>query len=558
MSPSTFQGEPDPAHLAALGLPEEAFSSVRLVFNENNSFLYGEVFPCDSEEECEDLTLLEDIVAEAGYGEFKFEEGVFDALALHVRRHEHGRFPIGERVDAEASLFVSADKLEATMTLEPAQGGRHMDWQGLERTLAKASIAPERCLRDAIDRALEAGQCHELVIARGSPPIPGRDSSIELLLDLSVEDKGPKLDATGAVDHYDVQDFIVVDIGTPLARKTPATRGVPGTNVEGRAIAARNGRDVPFPNERSGVVADAEDPNLLVAAVRGHPVAIAGGMRVDDVLTLAHVDLRTGNVDFEGSLIVEGDVSAGVSIRARGDIIIRGTVESAVVEAGSDLVINGGVIGPDQGTELPEWRTELRAGGNIEALFISAARVHADGDVTAREYLNHCETVALGRIELGSRGGRGLLAGGRAQGCLGVAVRRLGTSANVPTHVAAGCCPVLAEINESEQEAREALLDQIARLDRELIRLERSPGDGGGYMDKLRNTVADFRDREVEHDSRISRVASVLESAQEATIAVSGVVYPNVSVAMGSAELTVRRESRGGAFVLSNGEIRWE
>src|SRR5690606_22320245 len=117
---------------------------------------------------------------------------------------------------------------------------------------------------------------------------------------------------------------------------------------------------------------------------------ISQGVRVDPTLRVENVDLNTGNIDFDGSLEVSGDVTSGFVVQATGDIFIRGTVEKARVEARKNLVVTGGVIGEDLGRDDDNnliLRTHLKAGGTLSAKFVSLAELAAGEDIQVREYV---------------------------------------------------------------------------------------------------------------------------------------------------------------------------
>ena len=67
------------------------------------------------------------------------------------------------------------------------------------------------------------------------------------------------------------------------------------------------------------------------------PVEIANGMRVDDIFTIADVNVKSGHVDFEGSVIVTHNVEPGMRINAKGDITVMGTVESGNLSAAGNI-----------------------------------------------------------------------------------------------------------------------------------------------------------------------------------------------------------------------------
>src|SRR5690625_7810254 len=110
-------------------------------------------------------------------------------------------------------------------------------------------------------------------------------------------------------------------------------------------------------------------------------------MRVDPNLKVQNVDLSTGNIDFDGSLEVTGDVTSGFVVRASGDIVVRGMGEKAEIHARKNLTVAGGVIGEEVGRDEHNQlrlRTQLRAGGNLSAKWVSPADLAARGEIHVR------------------------------------------------------------------------------------------------------------------------------------------------------------------------------
>jgi len=61
------------------------------------------------------------------------------------------------------------------------------------------------------------------------------------------------------------------------------------------------------------------------------------------------VDFVTGNIFFNGNVVVCGTVLDGFEIKADGDIIVSKIVESATLTAGRDVIVKGGVLGRGKG-----------------------------------------------------------------------------------------------------------------------------------------------------------------------------------------------------------------
>ena len=55
--------------------------------------------------------------------------------------------------------------------------------------------------------------------------------------------------------------------------------------------------------------------------------------------------MASGNIQFDGSVVIQGDVAKGMSVKATGDIEVAGIVEMASLEAGGNITVKSGVIG---------------------------------------------------------------------------------------------------------------------------------------------------------------------------------------------------------------------
>ncbi|MGE5623647.1 MAG: flagellar assembly protein A, partial [Methanocella sp.] len=83
------------------------------------------------------------------------------------------------------------------------------------------------------------------VIARGDPPIPGENARVDCYFSFA-EFEAREFDERDRVDHFEHRELVSVDTGAVLARKVPASPGVPGLTVRGAAIPAPPVRDIPL------------------------------------------------------------------------------------------------------------------------------------------------------------------------------------------------------------------------------------------------------------------------------------------------------------------------
>jgi uncharacterized protein (DUF342 family) len=87
-----------------------------------------------------------------------------------------------------------------------------------------------------------------------------------------------------------------------------------------------------------------EDGLTLSAAIEGCLFWKAGQLTVDVIYHISgDVDYSTGNVKFDGAILIDGDVRSGFRVDATGSIYINGSVEAAEVysEKGDIVMLRG-------------------------------------------------------------------------------------------------------------------------------------------------------------------------------------------------------------------------
>jgi len=342
--------------------------------------------------------------------------------------------------DGRAVVRIEAGGAEAYLQVYPASGGgRSVTEEEVRAQLHVAGVSNGlnwEAVRRAVERGQQPGSAEpEAVrVALGKAPVRGRDASIELAPVLRAAGGAPKVREDGSVDYFDLGLARSVKAGDWLARKTPATAGAPGLSVKGEPVPAADGKDPPLPAGRGTVLG--EDRLTLVAAIDGYPTLVDGRVVVSPVFRVAgDVDPATGNIDFIGTVVVQGNVCAGFSVRAGADVEVHGGVEGDTVEAAGSVTIRYGVQGAGRG--------RVQAGGNVKARFIENGDVRAGGDIRVQDGILHSQVLAGSRVLVDGR--RGVIIGGQVRAREEVAARVLGSTLAVQTEIAVGCRPELRE-----------------------------------------------------------------------------------------------------------------
>jgi uncharacterized protein (DUF342 family) len=404
------------------------------------------------------------LLKETGHAGCAFDEIAIAAATESCNtRLEPFLVQLGERHDAKVAVAISADDMSAEVTITDAQGGKEISVEGLIESLRAAGVV------SGIDEAVALSVCQAsglrtVPIARGAAPQDGIDAIFEELIP-DITDRAPKLDESGLIDYREHGAIIVVHAGTVLMRRHPATTGVDGYTVRGRILSARPGRDEPFAAQLSGTQRSANDPNVLEAAVTGQPVKVNNGLVVEQVLKVADVNMATGNIHFNGSVEVTGDVLQGMKIDATGDIFVSGMVDGGFLNAGGHISIVGGVIA----------HAKVHATGSVTARFGQSAQIYAGTVLSLTEMALDCDLTSLNQIVVGSANpGRGRLVGGSATATMLLSVPLLGSQKAGVTKIVVGTNPDLAakyaalekriDQEKANEEALEKLIKQMVSL----------------------------------------------------------------------------------------------
>ncbi|HAI20982.1 MAG TPA: hypothetical protein DCM14_03685 [Clostridiales bacterium UBA8153] len=433
------------------------------------------------------------------------------------------------RVDAR----VTEGGYAAVLTVTPPQGTGA--WPSVAdglRVLKQAGVT-FGIEKDLVAETIRAGPHGQpVVVAQGRRPKPGIDARIVYSFGLE-KHKRPSERSDGTVNHHELGIVENVQKGQVVAMKIPASPGAAGVLVDGTVVAGLPGRDRPLAAGKNTVLVD--DGTRLVSLGDGQPV-LAGGGRVSvlPVFSISgNVDFGTGNVDFVGTVEVRGSISPGFVVKARGDILVRGSSAALLLEAGQDVVVDRGIQGQHRGRVV--------AGRDVRAGFIENAEVNCGRNLYASSVL-HSRVEAAGRVEI--LGGKGLIAGGCVRAREAILARSIGSPLATITEVQVGVLPrIRAELEKSVAEL-EKCRRVIFELERQLEKAQGS-GDSGPAATHVRARLLALTQQLQEARERREVLAAQIQDLQGALrdesegLVVSDLIHPGVKVTLGSRSLSI-------------------
>ncbi|MBA3034173.1 MAG: FapA family protein [Gammaproteobacteria bacterium] len=484
--------------------------------------------PGPTSQSIDEAWLRDELVAQ-GYGALRYLPRAAIPLLANYNSGTAVEIKIAECIDASLNIDVSPDGLEAYLDINAAEGGAPMTREAVMAALAEHGIGAGT-LPEEIDAAIAAGAVKRHVVARGQPPEHGRDGRLESLLP-EVRNRTPHEDETGHTDYRDLGEIPVVHPGAALMLRHPPTQGTPGLSLLGVPIEAKPGKEVNFATNLPGTEIAPDNPDLLRAAANGQPVIIHGGMMVEPVFRVNAVNTASGNIDFDGSVVIKGDISSGMTVRVSGDIEVSGVVETATLEAGGSIVVKGGVLG-GLGRKTTE-EHHIRCAGCFNAAYAQQARIEAGDSIFIDDMVMNCELTAINHIQVGNKR-RGHIIGGHVQATLSITAKVFGSPNRVHTHCEVGVNPLMHKQMIEKSKTRDGQETQLLEISKLLNFSRKNPGKLRPEMiDKAQATAAALSASIAALREEEKTLAKKIELAQQSRVNVQQALHDGVEIHMG-------------------------
>jgi hypothetical protein len=279
---------------------------------------------------------------------------------------------------------------------------------------------------------------------------------------------------------------------------------------------------------------------------------VEGKVFVSNVLEVENVDNSTGNIDYEGSVRVNGNVGTNFVVKAKGNIEVKGVVEGALLEAGGNIIIARGMNGMSRGV--------LRAEGNVISKFIENAKVAAGGYVSTESIL-HSEVAAGTSISVTGR--RGFITGGRVSAASLIQVKTLGSSMGADTVVEVGIDPGLKQKAQQLQKQIADSNKMIAQIHPVLSAMTQKLAQGVKLKPEQIKSLQEMLQKENQLKEAVERDTAEYESLQAlmdestaAKIEVSGEVFPGTRICISDVSMVVKNSMSYCRFTKERGDVK--
>jgi uncharacterized protein (DUF342 family) len=457
--------------------------------------------------------------------------------------------------DSVVRAEISEGEMYAYMQVTPpGEGGSDISFDTFINSLKAAKIGhgiKEDTLHEFVDKP---NYNEKILIAEGTKPKDGKDAYIQYFFETDPSKVRLKEKSDGKVDFKELNIIQNVTENQELAKKIPAEQGVPGSSVTGKWLSATNGKDIALPLGNNVHVNDEGD--TILSDMNGQALVVSGLVNVEPVFTVnGDVNLKTGNIVFLGTVIVQGNVEDGFSVKASGNIEVHGVVARSELDAEGDIIINNGVNGKGGG--------HIRAGKSLWARFIENANISAGDMVCVSDGIINSNVDAFNRIIC--QGKRASIMGGRLRACEEINAKTLGNNTSgTETICEVGFDPKSKEELERLIGVKNDIEKQIEQLNREILSLETIkkqrktlPEDKEAAFQEMMETRNKLMDDQKTNGESILEIQTFLNNLKaRGRVSASTKVYPGVKVVIRDIVEEVRTEYKAVTFVLENGLIR--
>ncbi|MDF2904093.1 MAG: hypothetical protein K0S25_1731 [Bacillus sp. (in: firmicutes)] len=515
--------------------------------------VFFSVFPNDDETNLFELTDITKILDEHGAPNYSIE------LLMKVVREKDGiEVKISddllpqekaEPIAPEIKIYPSKDKMEAVVNITVLDKEIKPTFNMVMDKLNEKGIVfgiDEEAIKKAVKNAIESGSC-EMLVVQGTRPTNGTDAKLLKLVDNDAKGRPADLEH-GRVDFKNLNLFTIVTKGQILAERIPHTQGSSGMNIFGDTVAAKPGKPFMIPAGKNTQIIE---EHKVVSLIDGQFSMIGNKMTVTPTIEIkGDVDLSTGNITFNGSVIIRGSVQMGFEVKAEGDIEVYGSISGGTVE-GKNIIVKAGIQGMQRGI--------IKAKEDVKASFAENAQIVAGRDIMISEAVLHCNLSAGKKIVV--QGKRGMIAGGIAVAGEEILVKIAGNQMDTVTKLEVGINPMLREeystakkaLKKSEEDldqAKKALNvlkavnpDDLPLAKKELLlRLTKSQFPLAGEVKK-------FKDR-------IATIEAEFDNLKSGRIKVAEITYPGVKVIVRSVVKQLKTATQHCTFSEENGEVK--
>ncbi len=461
----------------------------------------------------------------------------------------------GEHIPENEFAIISTDEkrnLAKIRLYPPSNNGKRLTVSELKDLIAQNGIK-HGIIDSNIEMALKGRMyCTDILIAKATLPVQGKNA--EIIYNFNVEKTNtPQMSEDGSVDFHKLDMIENVKEGQLLATLIPAVHGKEGIDVCG--VPIKPNKVIVKSLKHGKKIHLTEDKLEMYSDVSGNVTLVDETVFVSDLYEVpADVGPSTGDIDYDGSVEVKGNVLTGYTVHATGDITVNGAVEGATLIAGGKIVLKRGIQGMSKGV--------MEAEGDIISNFIESCSNVKSGGKVVTDAIMHSKVTA--KEEIVVNGKRGLIAGGMVRSESKIETKIVGSTMGTQTELEVGLDPAISDRYraiekeiEKYSEEKEKILQNVQILQK---RLKAKGKLDDEKMKMLKDNTVRLKEieQEMEKDSEEYDVlGEKLEKYNSAgKIVVQDIAYPGVKMTISNVTSFIHTDTHHSTFVREGADIR--
>lgn len=356
---------------------------------------------------------------------------------------------LSKKVEASINLYVSDDKTAAYIKI-PKSIQKSCDVSLIKDLLKKRGIKfgiiEDKLIKQFLKDATDPEK--ELIIAKGRPPVAGKDALIKYYF--NAQQKSPGIvTEDGTINFRDRGDISFVKKGELLAEKIPLIKGKPGCNIFGKFIPADDVQDCSLKWNKG--ITLSKDNLKLFSTIEGRPTIDAQGKVciLKELSIKGDVNFETGNINFSGNVIVTGTVKAGFRVKCV-DLTVN-MIIGGIIETSGDLNVSTGIVD-----------SQVRTQGNILAKFINNSKIMAFGNITVTREIMESEITINGECI----NAQGRITASTIAARKGFTLWQVGTEKSIASTIKTG-------VDEYNRKVLVSLDDELAKMHNDIDQIMR-------------------------------------------------------------------------------------
>ncbi len=447
------------------------------------------------------------------------------------------------RQASECVVTVSQDKMEAYITLEK---GTVKSKNEIMRLLAKENVV-FGIRQDEIEKKLKEAEqgTVRFLAAEGVRPERGRDGYYEFFFRTGIP-QIPAIRQDGSIDYQNTVYFEQVKAGQVIAVYHEAQPGIGGRMVDGTELPAQGGQEKQMLKGRGFLLS--QDKKTYIARESGKIELKNNEITIQPLLVVTEVTISTGNLRFNGSIWVKGNVGSGVVIQSKDELIIEGNVEAAHLQGGKRIVIKNGVSGGGLAV--------IESAEDIHGKFFESATLTANGGIYAN-YVMSSNMIAGKEIVIS--GSKGAIIGGNAAAVNGIKAHHIGNRAGLLTNISLGVSKAMIEKEEEAEMKLKKFQSELEIFEEAYRKLQKQyPPEVRNEMElylKVEQATYIKRKQMEQQVERTKELEEKRNKANEAKMMVYGILNAGTVVQMNGMQWTAASSVRNVTVRLSNKEI---